>query len=75
MYDDEAVVDPPNLWQKLCERRYLAEASQHEAEIRFELIMKVREAIAGIAFNPTSPALTAVAEAAVDALADFYRAQ
>lgn len=78
-HDDESAPEY-NLWRKLGERRYLAEAAQREAEIRTELAREVRLAIDyALGHNHlvqlTGVQLDAAAGAAVDALAGYYRAE
>lgn len=49
---------------------FFGEEKDMDEEDRAELVAKVREAIAPLSWNPDNPALYAMAEAAVDALAD-----
>lgn len=74
MYYDETPLDM-TIFRAMFERQYLADAAVREAEIRAELVAKVRDAISAVAIDRTTAVVDRQAEAAVDALADYYRAQ
>lgn len=59
--------------QELTKRHVLAEAAQREREIRADLIEDVAAAITAVSVDRTTEVINRQAEAAVDAVADYYR--
>lgn len=73
MYDETPM--DMTLFRAMFERQYLADSAAREAAIRAELVARVRDAISAVAVDRTTAVIDRQAEAAVDALADYYRAQ
>lgn len=70
----EGSIDPSEL-SEIANRRILAQNAQREREIRADLIEDVRDALRRVYNDAAAGELTvtALAEAAVDAVADYYR--